>query len=330
MATASRAEMWPEGIPFSFTNGQGEGICSNGNGQAHAPVNDLTCPAAPSASSFPLALHQVLERFEKEAVRGICDTGRYRCPYFSWGSGPPLVFVHGLCDDAKSFVLPIASLSEDFRCIAYDLPLGREDGARLGRYRHADLVKDLLALLDHLQLDEVNVLGSSFGSTITLAAMHQQPRRFARAVFQGGFARRPLAPAEVILARWARYWPWSMRWLPFRLEILKYSHSKSFSACPPEVWQFFLERDATNPMNAVAHRALILHQADFRHLLQEIHQPILLVCGDFDPLVSKDCEADLLKGLRNVVRAEIEGCGHMPQFTHPTVLAEVVRRFLLA
>jgi pimeloyl-ACP methyl ester carboxylesterase len=53
-----------------------------------------------------------------------------------------------------------------------------------------------------------------------------------------------------------------------------------------------------------------------------------LIVGEADPIVGKECERDLLAGLPHVARAEIEGCGHNPQFSHPEVLAEVVRRFL--
>ena len=38
---------------------------------------------------------------------------------------------------------------------------------------------------------------------------------------------------------------------------------------------------------------------------------------------------DLLRGLPHVARAELEQCGHLPQYTHPEVLCEVIERFLL-
>src|ERR687888_338798 len=69
-------------------------------------------------SPFHLRLEEVRQRFEEEARRGVCDTGRYRCRYYVWGEGPPLVFIPGLADDALSFVLPITLLSEHFRCVA--------------------------------------------------------------------------------------------------------------------------------------------------------------------------------------------------------------------
>ncbi|MCI0641462.1 MAG: alpha/beta hydrolase [Gemmataceae bacterium] len=275
-----------------------------------------------------LDLPDVLERFQREARRDVFDTGRYRCSFYVWGHGPPLVFIPGLCDDALSFVLPIARLSELFRCIAYDLPEGHGDGARLGRYRHCDLVQDHLALVEYLGLGQTALFGSSFGSTIALAALHTRPDLFSTAILQGGFARRPLRRAEIPLACFGRYWPWDMSALPWRAQVLEHSHRSPFLDRGPEFWQYFLERCGDPPMAAVAYRAMLLHRVDLRPILGEIRQPVLLVVGDRDPLVGKQCEQELLRGLPRVLRAEIENCGHLPQFSHPEVLAELVQRYL--
>src|SRR5438132_10990752 len=75
----------------------------------------------------PVRLEEAWRRFENEAVHGVCVTDRYRCPYFIWGTGPPLVFIHGLGDVAHSYVPVISALSSDFTCIAYEQPGGRRD-----------------------------------------------------------------------------------------------------------------------------------------------------------------------------------------------------------
>jgi len=269
-----------------------------------------------------------MEQFRTEASWRQCAAGKYHCRFFEWGEGPPLVFIPGLCDDALSFVMPIALLSRHFRCIAYDLPTGRGDKARLGYYQHADFVNDLLALVDFLGLKRSYLFGSSFGSTIALAAMHRAPERFPRAVLQGGFARRPLATAEICLARAACCWPWSMSKLPLRRAALKQNHFGPFSDRPADVWEYYLERNGSAPMKAIARRALVLNAVDLRPLLPQIQQPTLLVCGDYDPLVSKECEEVLMAGLPRVTRAELTNCGHLPQFSHPEVMADLVQRFL--
>jgi pimeloyl-ACP methyl ester carboxylesterase len=286
------------------------------------PCGALACPTA------PVGLGEALRRYAGEAVHGQFHTGRSRCRYLTWGEGPPIVFIHGLADTPRSFVLPMARLAAHFRCIAYALPDGEHDGARLGRLTHADLVDDLFALLDHLHLDRAYLVGSSFGSTVALAAMAQEPARLPRVVLQGGFACRPLASAELLLARMARYWPWKMRSLPLREALLIGDDSRPFRAGPREVYEFYLASTGEIPMTAVAHRALLLHRLDLRPLLPRIRQPILLLCGDADPVVNRDCEDVLLRGLPNAGRLEFRNCGHFPYYTHPDDLAEAVRCFL--
>ncbi len=93
----------------------------------------LTCPpdaCAVHTAAAPILLTEALERFGREAKHGICDTGRYRMPYFIWGEGPPLVCVHGAGDTGRSFIQPISRLSAHFRCVAYELPGTPGDGAR--------------------------------------------------------------------------------------------------------------------------------------------------------------------------------------------------------
>src|SRR5207247_249466 len=98
-----------------------------------------TCALHPGERVAPIVLAEALARFDREAVQSVCDSGRYRMPYYSWGEGPPLLFVHGVGDSGRSFIQPIARLSAHFRCIAYELPSGHRDGARLRRHSHDDL-----------------------------------------------------------------------------------------------------------------------------------------------------------------------------------------------
>lgn len=289
----------------------------------------VPCPFVRSSSELPtISLTEAQAKFQREAVGGVCETGRYRCPYYVWGTGPPIVMIPGLADDALSFLFVSALLAPHFRCIAYDLPAGVGDGARLRHIGHAVLVQDLFALLDHLKISQCYFLGSSFGGTIALAAMHSDPPKFPRAVLQGAFAHRPLTPVESFLARLGRYWPGTMRLLPGRTSLLRRFHFAPFASRPPEVWKYFLERSNAPPIAAVAHRALLIHRLDLRRILSEIRQPVLLVCGDHDPLVGPACEEALLHGLPNAGRATIAACGHNPLFSHPEVFAELVRQFL--
>jgi pimeloyl-ACP methyl ester carboxylesterase len=286
------------------------------------------CSQHPGQVLAPICLADALEQFRQQARHGVCDTGRYRMPYFSWGEGPPLIFVHGLGDSSRSFVQPMSRLAAHFRCIGYELPSGHGDRARLRRYRHAHLVEDLWALIDHLALPQAYLLGSSFGATIVLAALHDRPQRLPRAILQGGFASRKLRRAELLLARLGRLLPGSAKWVPYREKVLRASGEGLFEARTPDVWEYFLEVTAQARVSAFCHVALMVHQLDLEPILPAIRQPVLLICGDRDRIVPMGCADILQRGLPNACRVVLEQTGHMPSYTSPEVLSEVIRQFL--
>jgi pimeloyl-ACP methyl ester carboxylesterase len=295
------------------------------------PVCGQPCssPCSPThLAQSPLVLSEVLASFEREAQQGVCDTGRYRMPYFVWGAGPPLVFIHGVSDTSRSFLLPMARLCGQFRCIGYELPSGHGDGARLRRYRHEDLVADLWALLDRLGIERAYVLGASLGATVALRAMRHRPERLPRAILQAGLAYRPLVRAELWLSWLARWLPGSVGRIPRREKILDAVHRHTFADQSEEVWRAYVEWTAQARLAALGHQARWLHRLDLRSDLPHIKQPVLLVWGDRDRTVPLAHAEMLRAALPSAGLVLLEGAGHVPNYTHPDALAEVVRRFL--
>jgi pimeloyl-ACP methyl ester carboxylesterase len=180
-----------------------------------------------------------------------------------------------------------------------------------------------------LRIEQSYVLGFSFGSTIALAALRQHPERLPRGILVGGFAQRRLAAAEVLLARLLSHCRVPMRKLPWHNAILRRSHYPPFAARAAELWPFFLQCVGGMPVAAVAQRALALHGLDLTPHLAAIHQPVLVVSGDEDPLVSPSSADSLAKALPNGMHVELSGCGHYAPLTHPAELADLVRQFLL-
>ena len=285
----------------------------------------------PVARPHPTAddLRTARGRYAAEAVPGTVHTGRYRMRYTDWGRGPAVVSVHGLCDEPLSFCMLFAELVDrGFRVIAYDLPNGADDDARLALYRHDHYADDLLALLDHLTLDRADVLGTSFGSTVALRALARNPGRFRRGVLQGGFAHRPIVAVERGLSHLGGYWRWRMSQLPLRRRVMERIESGQFVGCPPEVYAFLQECSGKTPIRAAARRAITLSKLDLRPQLPHIPHPVLMIGGDRDGIVHRWCEADVERGLPDVRRVEFSPCGHYPQYTMPGPYAEEVAKFL--
>ena len=85
--------------------------------------------------------------------------------YKDWGTGKPVLFVHGWCLGSDMWEYQMTPLvDEGWRCIAYDVRgCGRSDQPGYG-YDFDTLSDDLAAVIEHLDLHDVTLIGHSMGS----------------------------------------------------------------------------------------------------------------------------------------------------------------------
>ena len=102
--------------------------------------------------------------------------------YRDSGSGPVLLFVHGLLVNGTLWRKVIAPLEGEFRCIAPDLPLGSHRvpmraGADLTPHGLARLISDFM---DALELEDVTLVGNDTGGALCQLVATRHPERLAR------------------------------------------------------------------------------------------------------------------------------------------------------
>ncbi|MBO0683235.1 MAG: alpha/beta hydrolase [Candidatus Dormibacteraeota bacterium] len=104
--------------------------------------------------------------------------------YFDTGSGPTVVFVHGLLTNANIWRNVVSRLAPAFRCVTLDLPLG---GHQLPFNSEASLTPPALADLmtsafDALSLEELTLVGNDTGGLLCQIAVTRHPERVGRLV----------------------------------------------------------------------------------------------------------------------------------------------------
>lgn len=114
----------------------------------------------------------------------VLDLPGGRIAYHDVGSGPAIVFVHGLLVNANLWRKLVERLSPDFRCIALDLPLGShnlplETGTRSGPVEVAAMIADALEALD---LEDVTLVGNDSGGALSQIVVTTRPERVGRLV----------------------------------------------------------------------------------------------------------------------------------------------------
>jgi pimeloyl-ACP methyl ester carboxylesterase len=118
------------------------------------------------------------------------DVNGLRLRYEEHGTGAPLILLHGGIGSGEMFIPLLPELGAGRRLITVDLQ-GHGGTADVDRPLRAELMAhDIAALLDHLGLEQVDVMGYSLGGMVALRTAIQHPARVRRLVLVSvGFAR---------------------------------------------------------------------------------------------------------------------------------------------
>jgi pimeloyl-ACP methyl ester carboxylesterase len=122
------------------------------------------------------------------------------------GDGPPLLLLHGFPQHWWAWRKVIPGLAEHYRLICPDLRgAGWTDAPRDG-YTSEQLVADVLALLDLLRVEKVDLLGYDWGGIVGFRVCLAHPERVGRFVALATPHPYPDLHLRALLSVW-RIWP---------------------------------------------------------------------------------------------------------------------------
>jgi pimeloyl-ACP methyl ester carboxylesterase len=240
----------------------------------------------------------------------LADTRLY---YQEHGAGDPLIWAHGFTlvgDLFRANVLP--ALGDRYRVILPDLRgHGRSTGspATIRFDRWAD---DLVALLDHLDLERAHLAGFSFGATALLILGARHVAR-ARTLTLIGAAHALDEGVRTQLRALAADWPAQPGWIDEQRRL----HD---AANGPDHWRVLLDTlrawadDPAQPP---------IQPAD----LAAITCPALMVYGDRDPIFPLAVATELYRALPTAELAVVPGAWHGPHSDRPDLFAHLLTDF---
>lgn len=131
------------------------------------------------------------------------DTPACRVHYIDEGDGPPILFCHG--NPTWSFLYRdiVRALRDRFRCVAIDYPgFGLSDRPLSGYgytiAEHADVVRQIV---EHLELDDLVVMGQDWGGPIGAHLASRDPDRIRGVVFGNTWLGPADRPSTRLFAR---------------------------------------------------------------------------------------------------------------------------------
>ncbi|MDQ1744614.1 MAG: hypothetical protein QOE23_2953 [Pseudonocardiales bacterium] len=277
---------------------------------------------------------------QREAPRSI-DLHGHPLSYADVGTGPTVLFVHGLLGSHRHWTQLMSTLAAERRLIAPDL-FGHGSSAKpVGDYSlgaHAATLRDLL---DRLEAQRVTLVGHSLGGGIAMQFSYLFPDRVERLVLvsSGGLGRElsPLLRAAalpgselvlpVIASRWLHQRTASVAGALGRLGIRP-------STDLTEAWR------ALGELNAEGRRAFLATVRSvidpggqtvtaWRHLPMAATVPTMLVWGAKDRIIPSWHAVNAARTGFPGSRVEIfEQAGHFPHLAEPERFAALLADFI--
>lgn len=242
----------------------------------------------------------------------------------TYGSGPPLVLVHGSFSDHRrnwQFVAPLLSQRFTVHAVARR---GRGHTDATTGHRVEDEAQDIAAVVRSID-EPVFLLGHSYGAQVALAAALQLPDRVRKLVlYEAPWPDAIGAQAMAALEALASAGDWERFTLSFFGDLLAVPAAELQALRASELWPPIVA-DAKASLRDL--RALTRHRFDAERF-RALRMPVLLQIGSESPreLYVTDALAKVLPDARIEV---LPGQAHEGMTTAPEMYGEAVSQFLL-
>lgn len=246
------------------------------------------------------------------------------------GSGAPLVLLNGIFMSCASWQAFIPSFSQNNQLILLDL-LGQGKSSLLEEeYTQLAQVEAVRALLNHLGIEQTNLLGISYGGEVAMQFAALYPERVSKLV---------LSNTTAYTSPWLRDIGHS-----WEFAFASEDGHQFFKTCIPIVYspQFYEENydwlSAREEMFVKAFTPAIYaafgrltrsaQQHDARPLLSRISAQTLVISAQYDYVTPPYQQQQLTDSIQRAGHVQIQGAGHAVMYEKPAEFAALVLGFV--
>lgn len=253
------------------------------------------------------------------------DIGGVAINVRQWGTGDPLVLIHGLGMSSDLWLHQVRPFSARYHVIAIDLRgFGRSDRPRgIGMYSIDNFAADIAGVIRILNLDPVHYVGTSMGGYFGIALSLSAPE-LCRSLSLCHTASRSSIADDVLAARTAALKDQSMD------EYAKLVSAQALAQpADPVITEWLEERVANNDQEVYAQVLTEgLRSFDANDAVASIQLPTLALVGQHDRIIPPERGRELAKRIPNTQLVEIAGVGHLSYIENPEAFNESILNFL--
>jgi len=251
-----------------------------------------------------------------------------RYAYVERGSGPPVLFVHGLTFDHHMWDDQLEALSPRYRCIAVDLLGHGASASGPADYTLEDEAENLHALMGELAASPAHVVGLSMGGMIAmrLALAHPEDVRSLALLDTSAEPEVPeRRPQYEALAATAKAQGVDTI-LPAVLPIM---FSQEFLQSQPAKVEAYKRRFRQLDLDGIeAATRAVTRRSDILDRISAIRVPTLVIVGEKDVATTPDKAQNIVQRIAGARLETVPGAGHMTPIEQPERINQLLLDFL--
>ena len=247
--------------------------------------------------------------------------------YEEKGQGEAIVFLHPGLTDLRMWNKQVSNLSKNYRVICYDQRGYGKSDIPTEKY---STNKDLLTLLDSLDIEKVNLVGICMGGLHALEFVNEYPNKVEKIILSGTAFINWKYPESVnrknitfsnIVQEGAEKAINTIKTDPFWKQ--SYPSDKY-----PEAQKLFLEYLDDNIKAFTVNWQLKEQDLTIIDKVSEINKPVLIIRPEFEMDYVVDIANYLLKNIEGSNSIDIRGAGHFANMEKPEKFNEIIFEFI--
>ena len=263
--------------------------------------------------------------------RGFLGRPGCRVYYEVTGSGPAIVFAHGLGSNHLTWWQQVAHFSSRYTCVTF-AHRGYPPGSEIpGGPDPKDFAGDLAALIEHLQLPDVRLVAQSMGGWTSLEYILSYPHKVRALVLAS--TSGTIQRAAVPLADPQRLAEWTRKARAARADMQRRGIS------PPAGERMAREQPALHFLYQAIANASAFDRGELRkrlvamwtrspEVLRGFSMPTLFIIGDEDTTYPPFLSDALAPLMPNAKVEQVPETGHSVYFQRAPIFNQLVDRFL--
>ena len=234
---------------------------------------------------------------------------------------PSLVLLHAIGTSMRMWAPQVPVLSRDHRVISIDLRGHGQSPAPLGPYAMDELARDVIAVLDRLEIERASICGLSLGAMVAMTMAALAPHRIDRLIAacvvavptsptawreraQRMLAGGAAAISDLVVERWG------------------------YQDRAPEIAELVREMLAATRPEGYAGCCEAIAGLDLRPDLPRVTAPALLLAGSEDPAAPPAVARELAATMPDAQVTVIDGAAHLVNVEAATATTEAILEHL--